>query len=145
MQERDPHVLAAMDGNDTVTETSSGTTPRKDPTALFFVIFGLVYQALVTASHDSDNSVSGRKLPVIALKCLKNLVAPEYSGEALFDPSIFDELIGLFYRIAAAESALVRIHMLDTVSALVVTQNKKFAELDAVATSVTHLHESNRG
>lgn len=123
-----------MDGNDTITETSGGHTPRTDPTALFFVIFGLIYEALATTSHDSENSVSGRKLPVIALKCLKSLVAPEYSGEALFDPSIFDELIGLFYRMAATESALVRIHMLDTVSALVVTHNKKLAELDAVAT-----------
>jgi hypothetical protein len=134
MQDRDPHVLAAMDGNDSVINGSTNNGIRSEPTALFFVIFGLVYEALATASPESENTGSSRKLPVIALKSLKSLVAPDYSGYALFEPSTFDELMSLFYRMAITESALVRIHLVETISALAVSQNRKLAELDAAAT-----------
>lgn len=134
MQDQDPYVLAAMDGKDTVTNGAIKTGARTEPTALFFVVFGLVYEALATASHDSEDSASGRKVPVIALKCLKCLVAPEYAGDAIFEPSTFEELMSLFYRMAITESALVRIQLVETISALSVTQRKKLAELDAAAT-----------
>lgn len=133
MQDRDPYVLAAMDGKETLTNGAPNTGVRTEPTALFFVVFGLVYEALATASYDSENPASGRKVPVIALKCLKFLVTPEYAGDAVFEPSTFDELMSLFYRMAITESALVRIQLVETISALVVTQNKKLADLDAAA------------
>lgn len=137
MQDRDPYVLAAMDGKETLTNGATDVGVRTEPTALFFVVFGLVYEALATASHDSENPASGRKVPVIALKCLKCLVTPEYAGDAVFEPSTFDELMSLFYRMAITESALVRIQLVETISALSITQSKKLAELDAAASYET--------
>lgn len=131
MHDGDAHMLAAMDGSETVVNGASESAPRGEPTALFFVVFGLVYEAL--ASPDTDTGSGHRMISVIALKCLKYLVRPEYSGHALLDQVNFDELIGLFYRMTITESPAVVVHILEVVSSLVVTQDTKLAELDALA------------
>jgi len=131
MHDGDPHVLAAMDGSETVANGASQSAPRTEPTALFFVIFGLVYEAL--ASPDTDSGSGHRTISVIALKCLKYLVRPQYSGHALLDQANFDELISLFYRMTITEPPIVVMRILEVVSLLVVSQDTKLAELDALA------------
>ena len=51
MDAKDPHILAAMDGKEVNKQNPQviATTDRKEPTAFFFVIFGLVYEAIATA------------------------------------------------------------------------------------------------
>lgn len=127
----DAHVLAAMDGSEIVANGVSQSAPRTEPTALFFVIFGLVYEAL--ASPDTDSGSGLRTISVISLKCLKYLVKPQYSGHALLDQANFDELISLFYRMTITESPIVVAHILEVISSLVVSQDTKLAELDALA------------
>jgi HEAT repeat-containing protein 5 len=124
-------MLAAMDGIEFVANGASGSTLRKEPTALFFVIFGLAYEAL--ASPDTDSGSGHRKVSVIALKCLKHLVRPQYSGQALLDQANFEELASLFYRMAITEPPVVVVYILEVLSSLVVTQDIKLAELDALA------------
>lgn len=131
MHDGDAHVLAAMDGSETVVNGAPRPTPRADPTALFFVVFGLVYEAL--ASPDADSGSGHRMISVIALKCLKYLVRPQYSGHALLDQANFDELVSLFYRMTITEPHTVVAHILEVVSSLVVNQGTKLAELDALA------------
>lgn len=131
MHDGDPHVLAAMDGGTTVTDGVSLSAPRTEPTALFFVIFGLVYEAL--ASPDTDSGSGLRAISVIALKCLKYLVKPQYSGHALLDQANFDELVSLFYRMTITEPPIVVVHILEVISSLVVSQDAKLADLDALA------------
>jgi hypothetical protein len=131
MHDGDAHVLAAMDGSEAVVNGVSQTAPRAEPTALFFVIFGLVYEAL--ASPDTDNTPGQRTISVIALKCLKYLVRPEYSGHALLDQANFDELVSLFYRMTITEPPTMVVHILEAISSLVVSQDTKLAELDALA------------
>jgi HEAT repeat-containing protein 5 len=134
MQEQDPYILAAMQGNDRITRNTASNVPSSEPTAMFFVIFGLVYEALATASPDSENSGLARNLPVVALKCLKCLVVPAYSGDALFEPSTFDELMSLFYRMAITESALVRIHLVETIASMAIRQDRKLVEPNVLVT-----------
>jgi len=131
MHDGDSHVLAAMDGSETVANGTSQSARRTEPTALFFVIFGLVYEAL--ASPDTDSSSGHRTISVISLKCLKHLVRPQYSGHALLDQANFDELISLFYRMMITEPPIVVVHILEVISSLVVSQDTKLAELDALA------------
>lgn len=131
MHDGDAHVLAAMDGNEIVMNGVPQPTSRAEPTALFFVIFGLVYEAL--ASPDTDSAPGNRTTSVIALKCLKYLVRPQYSGHALLDQANFDELISLFYRMTITEPTAVVIHILEVLSSLVVNQDTKLVELDALA------------
>ena len=120
-----------MDGSTIATEERSLPAPRIEPTALFFVIFGLVYEAL--ASPDTDSSSGLRAISVIALRCLKYLVRPQYSGYALLDQANFDELVSLFYRMTVTEPPIVVVHILEVISSLVVSQDTKLAELDALA------------
>jgi HEAT repeat-containing protein 5 len=126
MEAKDPHLLAAMDGRDSVPEAISKdlpAEPRKEPTAFFFILFGLVYEALSTSSSDSSNSASKRKATFIgALQALKWLVRPEYSGKAILEPTIFDEFISLMYRIAMTEPADVQVHLIAALSAFAATQ-----------------------
>lgn len=131
MHDGDAHVLAAMDGSETVVNGTTQPIPRTEPAALFFVIFGLVYEAL--ASPDTDSGSGHRRISVIALKCLKYLVRPQYSGHALLDQANFDELVSLFYRMTITEPPTVVMHILEVISSLVVSQDVKLAELDALA------------
>jgi hypothetical protein len=61
MDAKDPHILAAMDGKEVNTKNPQpiSTADRKEPTAFFFVIFGLVYEALSTASADASDIAAG--------------------------------------------------------------------------------------
>jgi len=130
MHDGDAHVLAALDGSETIVNGISQSAPRTEPTALFFVIFGLVYEAL--ASPDTESGSRHRTVSVIGLKCLKYLVMPQYSGHALLDQANFDELVSLFYRMTITEPPIVVGHILEVISSLVVSQDAKLAELDAL-------------
>ena len=123
----DPFVLSAMDGQ----EDGNGQAPRasdlakrEEPTALFYAIFGLAYEALAASSADSNPSVKLRQNATIALEALKSLLLPEYSGNALLDPTIFDEFMSLCYRMAMTESAVVQVHLVEAIA--IFATNQKF-------------------
>ncbi|KAF8904140.1 clathrin-coated vesicle protein [Gymnopilus junonius] len=105
MQAGDPHILAAMDGQE-VNEADKNlisTTDRKEPTAFFFIIFGLVYESLVTSSADSSSSTLARQTAVVsalqALKCL------------------------LCYRMGMTESAAIQIHVVEMLGVFAASQS----------------------
>ncbi|KIM48466.1 hypothetical protein M413DRAFT_63181, partial [Hebeloma cylindrosporum] len=116
MQANDPHILAAMDGKE-YSEPGRDlilANDRKEPTAFFFVIFGLVYEALATSSADSSTTTAARQSGVTsALQALKCLVRPQYSGTAIMEPTIFEEFISLCYRMGMTESAGIQVHLVE--------------------------------
>ncbi|KAG8840425.1 hypothetical protein FRB91_006107 [Serendipita sp. 411] len=119
MQTRDPHILPAMDGK----EGAVGSMPQNEgPTALFFVVFGLVYEALVQASTSSTSSASSQPIIIAALETMENLVRPEYAGDAILDNAVFDEFTSLCYRMAMMENATVHIPLVRTIASLASTQ-----------------------
>lgn len=123
MQAKDPHILAAMDGKEVTKHNPQiiPATDRKEPTAFFFIIFGLVYEALATASADaSSDSRSG---VISALQALKCLVRPEYSGQAIMEPMIFEEFISLCYRMGMTEAAGVQIHLIEMLAIFAAAQS----------------------
>lgn len=127
MQGGDPSMLAAMDGRESTAgiKYNGPAILREEPTAFFFVIFGLVYEALATSSADSSLTTSARHSTVVtALQALKCLVRPEYSGKALLEPTTFDEFIGLCYRIAMTESAAIQIHLVEMIASLASSQDE---------------------
>src|SRR4051812_24444849 len=113
MQTGDPHILAAMDGKEVVQQSKDliSTNERKEPTAFFYIIFGLVYEALATSSADSSSSSNRDSGVVSALQALKCLVRPEYSGNAILEPTIFEEFISLCYRMGMTESPAIQVHL----------------------------------
>ena len=115
MKAQDPHILAAMDGKETSTAPTLVAAPRDDPTAFFFVLFGLVYETLCTNSPDTP---LGKETSAAALDVLGYLVRPEYSGRALFEPTIFEEFTSFCYRIAMTESAPIQLHLVSAIASL---------------------------
>lgn len=120
MQSRDPFILRAMDGKE-----GPGEPAPEGPTALFFVVFGLVFEALVQSSTNAASSASGRLVTIAALEAMESLVRPEYAGSAILDNTIFEEFSNLCYRMAMMETAEVHIPLVKTVASLASTQFKK--------------------
>lgn len=121
----DLHIHAAMDGQEFHSRAKpSNLGKHEEPTTFFFVIFGLVYEALATSSAESTSAASARQALVIsALQALKSLVRPEYSGRAIREPTIFEEFISLCYRIAMTESAKVQVHLVEMLSIFAASQD----------------------
>ncbi|KAG6906802.1 hypothetical protein DXG01_012050 [Tephrocybe rancida] len=142
MNSADPFILAAMDGQElTPPSKPTPTIKREEPTAFFYVVFGLVYEALVTSSADSTSSSSVRRsLVKSALQALKSLVRPEYSGNAIKEPTIFDEFVSLCYRIAMTEPAGVQIHLLDMLSSFASSQEHKSSSGDELSLTSPKAH-----
>ncbi|KAJ3779811.1 hypothetical protein GGU10DRAFT_381718 [Lentinula aff. detonsa] len=96
-QAKDPYIVrAAMDRSEHVNSATSVSSkrPREEPTTFFYIVFGLVYEALAEASTDSLTSSAARRTSVIAsLQVLKSLVEPKYAGKAILDPTILDYIV----------------------------------------------------
>lgn len=91
--------------------------PRTEPAPLFFVIFGLIYEALAVSSPQSSATSNSRGATVTAsLRALKCLIDPRYSGKALLEPTIFKEFISLCYRMAMVENAATLVHLLEVIT-----------------------------
>lgn len=115
----DKTVLAAMDGQVSSAPTSaqeSKVSAREEPAAYFFVVFGLVFEAL-TAS-DSNSSPDTRASMTAALDTLKYIVRPEYAGSAVLDLITFDEMMSLVYRMVMTETAAVQTQLVSAVASL---------------------------
>lgn len=128
MQAGDAAVLAAMDGQEPsqAPTTQTKAKPREDPTAFFYILFGLIYEALSTSAPDSGSASLDRQTIVVAcLEALKALVRPEYAGKAIMEPNIFDEFISLLYRMAMTESAAVQMHLVEMLGVLAATQGSR--------------------
>ncbi|KAF7337120.1 Clathrin-coated vesicle protein [Mycena venus] len=126
MQANDPHVLAAMDGQELGKDAKAPVkeAQREEPSMFFFIVFGLVYEALATASAEASSTTTSRQTTVIAaLQTLKCLVRPEYAGRAMMEPAIFDEFISLCYRMAMTETARIQIHLVEVLTIMAATQD----------------------
>ena len=72
MQNDDPSILAAMDGQDappTQLDPKAQPETREEPTVFFFVVFGLVYEALATSTPDSGPEA--QRTSIVSLQALK--------------------------------------------------------------------------
>ena len=126
MHTHDPHILAAMDGQglkQNGAQQVEQTRKRVEPTAFFYIIFGLVFEALSTSSSESTSPTSSHQSILISALCaLKSLVRPEYSGKVLTEPTIFDELISQCYRLAMTEPASVHVELVEMLASLAKAQ-----------------------
>jgi len=130
MHVNDPAIIAAMDGQPS---TATMNANRDEPAAFFFVIFGLVFEALTTSSTDLALTTSTRDPIVIAaLRALKCLVRPEYSGKVMLDATIFDEFINLCYRLAMTEAASIQSHLVEMLTTLVAYDGNKAEDVKSV-------------
>ena len=140
MQANDPHILAAMNGTE-VTQTKANTSAnRKEPAAFFYVIFGLVYEALATSSAEATSSAARQASVVAALEALKCLIRPEYSGNAMMEPTTFDEFISLCYRMGMTEAPAVQVHLVEMLAVFASVQSSSQSESDPLTLNSPPAH-----
>jgi HEAT repeat-containing protein 5 len=126
MEARDPFIIGAMEGTDEITTASTDRSARSEPTAMFFAIFSLVYEALSGSTPYSEpfpaatGSASGT-----ALRAMKSLVRREYSGKALLEPTIFNELLNLWYRMAMTEPPALQIQLVEVIHVFATEQGQR--------------------
>ncbi|KAL8696538.1 MAG: hypothetical protein Q9201_007611, partial [Fulgogasparrea decipioides] len=118
--EQDPQfVFDALDGRKTVT-LPNGDAPktninyRDEPVAFFFVLFGIVIEALVGRSGDETETLK-------VLSALKKILSPYVAGNAIFRDSIFSETIELFDRLALTEGLPAQSVLVDIARTLCIT------------------------
>ncbi|KAF5377759.1 hypothetical protein D9757_008083 [Collybiopsis confluens] len=130
MQARDPFIIAAMDGREQIADAFDLTnTSREEPATFFYIVFGLVYEALAAASTDSmANSTTRQASLISSLQALKSLVRPEYAGKAILDHTIFDEFISVCYRLAMTESAPIQIHLIEVLTVFAAAHGSSASE-----------------
>jgi len=116
MDDLDPSIRNAMEGLERPAKISTEPTSREEPAALFFVIFGLVYETLANP-YSEPSTTSRESVSALVLKAMRSLVRPEYAGNALFDPPILEELLGLWYRMAMTETPTVQAQLIDVIVA----------------------------
>ena len=129
METGDPSVRVALDGGDPLTEADKRTSASDHTAAFFFVVFGLVFEALSTSAPDAG--AQNTRTTVIALRALKCLVQSQYAGSAFQDIVIFEELVNLFYRMALTEPVTVQIHLVETLASLAISiaKSQRFVQI----------------
>jgi hypothetical protein len=114
MEAEDVHIANALSGVDG--DTATLNISRQEPVALFFVIYGLAFEALVTPADEATLTLPARQAVKIALQLLRHLVQPQYSGTSFAAGPLFDELVALAYRMAMTEPADVQNDFIDVVT-----------------------------
>ncbi|BGP19331.1 hypothetical protein JCM10213v2_007420 [Rhodosporidiobolus nylandii] len=108
----DPHMLRAIDGDDTAEASSAAPSPspqRSDPALFFWVLFGLSFEALCGAGTASG--VSTVALQSIALEALVGLIRPDVSGTVLQEAGVFEEVANLCLRLAITEGPEIKLRV----------------------------------
>ena len=103
-------VFDALDGKSSIPKTNGSVTTKHDidyrdePAAFFFVLFGIVIEALSTRPG------SGPEVQTLeVLSALKRILQPSVSGNAVFQDAVFAETMELFDRLALTESLDVQL------------------------------------
>ncbi|EIW85333.1 clathrin-coated vesicle protein [Coniophora puteana RWD-64-598 SS2] len=117
MEEAEQHMLNAMAGQTDSTPAAPARNTN-EPVPTFFIVLGIIYEALVTSPPDS---VSHEDISIASLRTLKCLASPRYSGKALLEPTVFKELISLCNRLAMVEPAGTLLYLTEVLQTLVMS------------------------
>ncbi|KAL8687967.1 MAG: hypothetical protein Q9218_006000, partial [Villophora microphyllina] len=118
--EKDPQfVFDAVYGRKDVTQ-ANGETPktninyRDEPVAFFFVLFGIVIEAIVSRSSNPNDTLK-------ILSALKKILSPAVAGNAIFQDAVFSETIESFDRLALTEDLAAQNILVDIAKTLCIT------------------------
>ncbi|KAL9133029.1 MAG: hypothetical protein Q9175_005793 [Cornicularia normoerica] len=103
-------VFDALDGKSSTPKANGTVTTKHDidyrdePAAFFFVLFGIVIEALTTRPGSGSEAQT-----LEVLLALKRILQPSVSGNAVFQDSVFAETMELFDRLALTEALDVQL------------------------------------
>ena len=92
-------------------ENRHGINYRDEPAAFFFVLFGIVIEALTT--RPGNNSPQRELQTAGILSALKRILKPSVAGSAIFQDAVFSETMELFDRLVLTESLDVQLITVD--------------------------------
>ena len=108
-------VFDALDGKDGKANgsatTGNGINYRDEPVAFFFVLFGLVIDALIT--QPGTGSSDGKDDTLEILLALKKILRPSVSGHAIYQDTVFSETMDLFDRLVLTEGLPIQAVIVD--------------------------------
>ena len=89
-----------------VKSTANDINYRDEPVAFFFVLFGIVFEALVTRPGTDLQHTDDQTLEI--LQALKKILRPSVAGHAIYQDVVFSETMDLFDRLALTEGLEVQ-------------------------------------
>ena len=107
----------ALDGKSNETQLNGAEVDRQEinyrdePAAFFFVLFGIVIEALTLRSGNDSVHTEAQTLGI--LSALKRILRPSVAGTAIFQDIVFSETMELFDRLALTEGLDVQLVMVD--------------------------------
>ncbi len=110
MESGDPNIYATLGAQSTAAEKSHSTPP----VPLFYILLGLVFEALTTSTPSTR--ITRDEMVTIALRALSCLMQHRLSGDALGDPTVFEEIVNLFYRMALTEPLPTQVYLLKAIA-----------------------------
>lgn len=99
---------------------------RDEPAAFFFVLFGIVIEALTTRSN--SDGTNGEVPSLGILSALKRILQPSVSGNAIYQDAVFSETMELFDRLALTEGIDVQLVIVDIARNMCLTHPSARAE-----------------
>ncbi|KAK9249219.1 hypothetical protein V1506DRAFT_527389 [Lipomyces tetrasporus] len=103
--DQNPDLVIGALGDRKGTVINGGKDENNDePTAFFFVLFGICFEALVIAPG-GDTMASKDDMPAI-LNALKKILRPSICGNSIYQDAVFTETIDLFDRTILTEGYL---------------------------------------
>jgi HEAT repeat-containing protein 5 len=134
MQLNEEDILLAMNGQEKQDKSTSiaNKGPREEPTVFFYILFGLVFEALSGSTSSSASGPDQQNEVIASLSLLKSLVRPEYAGNALVGTAVFEEFMSLCYRTAMTESASILVHLLQVMTTLAIVEGQKSSASDGL-------------
>lgn len=104
-------VFDALDGKSGVEAPDSlmngnGINYRDEPVAFFFVLFGIIFEALLSRSGSDTSEAKSEILGILVI--LKKLLRPSVSGQAIYQEIVFSETIDLLNRLVLTQELDVR-------------------------------------
>ncbi|KAI9831955.1 MAG: hypothetical protein M1826_002683 [Phylliscum demangeonii] len=87
-------------------EDSDELNYRDEPVAFFFVLFGIIFEALSARSRDDADDKRSEILELILI--MKKLLRPSISGQAIYQDTIFSEMIDLLNRLVLTQGLEVQ-------------------------------------
>ena len=105
-------VFDALDGKEAENQVNGtnaeGTNInyREEPVAFFFVLFGIVVEALVI--QPSSDTPEEREETLEVLQALKKILRPSISGNAIYQDAVFSETMELLDRLALTEGLAIQ-------------------------------------
>ena len=125
--EHDPQfVFDALDGRKSTAQINSATPEtninyRDEPVAFFFVLFGIVIEALTDRSNKQGDTLK-------ILLALKKILSRSVAGTAIFQDAVFSETIELFDRLALTEGLAAQNVLVDIAKQLCITHPSAIEE-----------------